>query len=64
MDLGLHGRTAIITGPAKGLGAAITLAFAGEGCKLALAGRDIAAIESIAGKARASGAKPSWSSAT
>jgi NAD(P)-dependent dehydrogenase (short-subunit alcohol dehydrogenase family) len=57
MDLGLHGRTAIITGPAKGLGAAITLAFAGEGCKLALAGRDIAAIESIAGKARASGAK-------
>jgi NAD(P)-dependent dehydrogenase (short-subunit alcohol dehydrogenase family) len=57
MDLGLHGRTAIITGPAKGMGAAITLAFAAEGCKLALAGRDIAAIEPIAGKVRASGAK-------
>jgi 3-oxoacyl-[acyl-carrier protein] reductase len=57
MNLGLHGRTAIITGPAKGMGAAITLGFAAEGCKLTLAGRDIAAIEPIAGKARASGAK-------
>src|SRR5262245_33046622 len=57
MNLGLHGRTAIITGPAKGMGAAITLGFAAEGCKLTLAGRDIAAIEPIARKARASGAR-------
>ena len=57
MNLSLHGRTAIITGPAKGMGAAITLGFAAEGCKLTLAGRDIAAIEPIAGKARASRAK-------
>lgn len=57
MDLGLHGRTAIITGPAKGMGAAITLAFAAEGCNLALAGREVVAIEPVAGKARASGVK-------
>ena len=41
MDLNLHGRVAVITGPAKGMGAAITLAFAREGCDLVLAGRDI-----------------------
>ena len=57
MDLGLRGRTAIITGPAKGMGSAITLAFAAEGCNLALAGRDIAAIESVASKTRTSDVK-------
>ena len=31
MDLGLKGRVAVITGPAKGMGAAITKAFAAEG---------------------------------
>ena len=48
MDLGLKGRTALITGPAKGMGAAVSLAFAAEGCRLALAGRDTAAIEPVA----------------
>jgi NAD(P)-dependent dehydrogenase (short-subunit alcohol dehydrogenase family) len=57
MDLGLRGRTAIITGPAKGMGSAITLAFAAEGCNLALAGRDIPAIESVASKTRTSDVK-------
>ena len=32
MDLNLSGRVAVITGPAKGMGAAITQAFAAEGC--------------------------------
>ncbi len=36
MDLQLKGRVAMITGPAKGMGAAITEAFAAEGAKLAL----------------------------
>src|SRR6266478_5773594 len=48
MDLGLDGRIAIITGPAKGMGAAVTRAFAREGCSLALLGRDTSAIAPIA----------------
>jgi NAD(P)-dependent dehydrogenase (short-subunit alcohol dehydrogenase family) len=55
MDLGLSDKAAIITGPAKGMGAAISLAFAREGCKLALVGRDIAAIAPVAAEVRAMG---------
>jgi 3-oxoacyl-[acyl-carrier protein] reductase len=55
MDLMLKGRVAVITGPAKGMGAAITMAFAGEGARLALLGRDIAAIEPVAAQARDAG---------
>jgi len=55
MDLNLTGKIALITGPAKGMGAAITLAFAREGCDLILAGRDVAAIGSVADSARAIG---------
>ena len=55
MDLQLKGKVAIITGPAKGMGAAISLAFAREGAHLALAGRDTAAIEPVAQQARALG---------
>jgi short-subunit dehydrogenase len=55
MKLGLEGKVAVITGPAKGMGAAITQAFAAEGCRLALVGRDTAAIEPVAAEVRASG---------
>jgi NAD(P)-dependent dehydrogenase (short-subunit alcohol dehydrogenase family) len=55
MELNLKTRVAVITGPAKGMGAAVTLAFAEEGCRLALIGRDIRAIESVAASARAKG---------
>lgn len=48
MEPGLKGKVALITGPAKGMGVSITLAFAGEGCKLVLAGRDMSAIEPLA----------------
>ena len=44
MNLDLKGRVVLITGPAKGMGEAVTMAFAGEGCRLALIGRDTAAI--------------------
>ncbi|MCA3337702.1 MAG: SDR family NAD(P)-dependent oxidoreductase, partial [Roseomonas sp.] len=57
MELNLKGRVAVITGPAKGMGAAVTLAFAREGCRLALFGRDVAAIEPVAAEARTLGAE-------
>ncbi len=57
MDLGLKERVVVITGPAKGLGAAVTLGFAQEGATLALIGRDTAAIEPVAKEARALGAQ-------
>ncbi|HEY1981095.1 MAG TPA: SDR family NAD(P)-dependent oxidoreductase [Xanthobacteraceae bacterium] len=48
MDLNLKGRVAMITGPAKGMGAAISEAFAAEGARVSLVGRDCAAIEPVA----------------
>jgi NAD(P)-dependent dehydrogenase (short-subunit alcohol dehydrogenase family) len=57
MELALRGRVALITGPAKGMGAAVSMAFAAEGCLLALAGRDTAAIEPVAADIRARGGK-------
>ena len=55
MELQLSGRVTMITGPAKGMGAAITGAFAAEGARLALLGRDHAAIEPIAKSIKAAG---------
>ena len=57
MELGLAGQIALITGPAKGMGAAVTRAFAAEGCKLALLGRDTAAIAPLAAELRAKGSE-------
>ena len=57
MDLQLKARVVMITGPAKGMGAAITKAFAAEGSKLALVGRDVVAVEPVAKAARDLGAE-------
>jgi len=52
MDLELKDKVAVITGPAKGMGAAISLGFAREGAHLALFGRDTKAIEPVCQAAR------------
>lgn len=57
MDLELGGKVAIVTGPAKGMGAAITLALAREGVDLALAGRDMDAIAPVGAEAKKLGRK-------
>jgi NAD(P)-dependent dehydrogenase (short-subunit alcohol dehydrogenase family) len=57
MELNLRGRVAAITGPAKGMGPAIARAFAGEGCKLALFGRDLDAVQSLAARLGGNGAE-------
>lgn len=57
MDLKLSGRVAIITGPAKGMGAAISAAFAAEGARLALVGRDVEAIAPVAEELKSGGAE-------
>jgi NAD(P)-dependent dehydrogenase (short-subunit alcohol dehydrogenase family) len=57
MQLNLKDKVGIVTGPAKGMGAAITRAFALEGARLALIGRDTKAIEPIAAESRKIGAE-------
>jgi NAD(P)-dependent dehydrogenase (short-subunit alcohol dehydrogenase family) len=53
----LAGKTAIVTGAAKGMGAAITTTLAREGADILLAARDVAALETVAEEVRAMGRK-------
>ena len=48
MQLSLEKKVVLISGPAKGMGRAITLAFANEGAHLVLAARDLQAVEPVA----------------
>jgi 3-oxoacyl-[acyl-carrier protein] reductase len=57
MELSLRGKIVVVTGAGKGMGPAIVAAFAGEGCHLVLGGRDLEALEAVAGPARAAGAE-------
>jgi len=51
----LKNKNAIVTGAAKGMGAAITLTLAREGADLVLTARDTVALEEVAGQVRALG---------
>lgn len=55
MNLGMSGHVAIVTGAARGIGAAIAEALAGEGCKLALWDRDVEPASEVAEKIRSGG---------
>jgi NAD(P)-dependent dehydrogenase (short-subunit alcohol dehydrogenase family) len=53
MDLGLAGKTALITGGSAGIGLACATMLAGEGVAVAIAGRDPARLAAAAGGIRA-----------
>ena len=50
MDLGLTGKSALVTGGSKGIGLATALSLAGEGCNLHLAARTAADLEAAKAK--------------
>ena len=57
MDLGLSGKVAIVTGASRGIGRAIALSLAAEGCKVVLAARGAVDLESAVDEVRAHGAE-------
>jgi 3-oxoacyl-[acyl-carrier protein] reductase len=52
MDLGLSGKVAIVTGASRGIGRAIALSLAGEGCRVVLAARGASDLEAAVAEAR------------
>jgi 3-oxoacyl-[acyl-carrier protein] reductase len=57
MELGLKGKTVVITGGSRGIGRAIALAFAAEGANLAICARGEEQLNKTADEARAAGVK-------
>ena len=55
MDLGLNGKTAIVTGASKGIGREIALELGDEGADLVVNARGRDALEAVAGELRARG---------
>jgi 3-oxoacyl-[acyl-carrier protein] reductase len=55
MDLGLSGKTAMITGASRGLGRAMALALAAEGVRLSLCARGADALNATAEELKAAG---------
>ena len=48
MDLGLRGNVVMVTGGSRGIGRAIAMGYAEEGCRLSLCGRTQATLEEVA----------------
>ena len=62
MDLGLKGKSAIVTGGSKGIGAAVAHALAAEGCKVHIVSRTAATLAEKAAEIMAeTGATVTWS---
>jgi 3-oxoacyl-[acyl-carrier protein] reductase len=57
MDLGLKGKNAAISGSSRGIGNAIAMALAAEGCNVALSGRNEENLNKAVSAAKAKGAK-------
>jgi 3-oxoacyl-[acyl-carrier protein] reductase len=57
MDLGLNGKTAIVTGASRGIGKAIALGLAAEKCNLVICARGEEALEAAAEEMRAAGVR-------
>ncbi len=55
MDLGISGRSALVTGASMGIGRGIAKALAAEGVRLALVARRINLLEEVAGEITAAG---------
>jgi 3-oxoacyl-[acyl-carrier protein] reductase len=55
MDLGLQGKTALVTGASKGIGHGIARALAGEGARVAISSRSQERAETAAGEIGATG---------
>jgi 3-oxoacyl-[acyl-carrier protein] reductase len=55
MDLGLKGKIALVTGSSRGIGRAVALALAAEGCDVMLTGRDEKALNEVADAIRKQG---------
>jgi NAD(P)-dependent dehydrogenase (short-subunit alcohol dehydrogenase family) len=57
MDLGLGGKSVVVTGGNRGIGRGIALAFAGEGANVAIVGRDSGALAAVRDEIEALGVK-------
>ena len=53
-------KVALVTGSSRGIGKAIAIAFANEGAKVALTGRNVERLEQVAAEIRDAGGMADW----